>query len=210
MSLNRPGVGATGDIERAQRISALVPSRPLRLPCRVTATTVACLKTSGSEGPRKNNFPLSAADASRLAALLVGRILPVCSLLAPYPPGASTPQNGDLFLRGPQGDDTDGEDETRDHQEDGCPPGHARSGICAIGSADRRSSAGEAVGPRPAPRTARSADERQGQGKPAAVGSTGADNAWIVRLCAPHRAPAVDRGCREACDHTRLDAFESQ
>ncbi len=28
-------------------------------------------------GPRKNNFPSSAADASRLAALLVGRILPV-------------------------------------------------------------------------------------------------------------------------------------
>ena len=31
------------------------------------------------EGPVKNNFTLLAADPSRLAALLVGRILPVCS-----------------------------------------------------------------------------------------------------------------------------------
>ncbi len=47
------------------------------------------------------DFPFSAADPSRLAALLVGRILPVRSLLAPCQPGASTPHNGNLFLRDP-------------------------------------------------------------------------------------------------------------
>src|SRR5262245_52615651 len=39
-----------------------------------------------------NYGDVSAADASRLAALLVGRILPVCSLLAPCDPGASAPE----------------------------------------------------------------------------------------------------------------------
>ena len=46
------------------------------------------------KGPRKNNYPFSAADTSRLAALLVGQMLPAFSLLAPCQPGASTPQNG--------------------------------------------------------------------------------------------------------------------
>src|SRR5262249_53404829 len=39
-----------------------------------------------------NYGDVSAADASRLATLLVGRILPVCSLLAPCDPGASAPE----------------------------------------------------------------------------------------------------------------------
>jgi len=35
---------------------------------------------------------VSAADASRLAALLVGQMLPAFSLLAPCDPGASAPE----------------------------------------------------------------------------------------------------------------------
>ena len=45
-----------------------------------------------AKGPSGNNCAILAADASRLAALLVGRILPVCSLLAPCDPGASAPE----------------------------------------------------------------------------------------------------------------------
>ena len=41
------------------------------------------LERTRPKGPRKNHFPFSAADASHLAALLVGRILPVYSLLEP-------------------------------------------------------------------------------------------------------------------------------
>ena len=41
------------------------------------------------------------ADPSRLAASLVGRILPVCSLLAPCQAGASTPKTANLFFTGP-------------------------------------------------------------------------------------------------------------
>ena len=42
--------------------------------------------------PVTNTFAFLAADPSYLAALLVGRILPECSLLA---------ENVNLFLRGP-------------------------------------------------------------------------------------------------------------
>ena len=41
------------------------------------------------------------ADASRLAALLVAYILPVCALLAPCHAGASTPIVATLFVDGP-------------------------------------------------------------------------------------------------------------
>jgi hypothetical protein len=53
-------------------------------------TGVSCLST-----PFRNYANVSAADASRLAALLVGHILPVLpvfSLLAPCDPGASAPE----------------------------------------------------------------------------------------------------------------------
>src|SRR5262245_65616369 len=42
-----------------------------------------------------------AAEASRLAALLVGHMHPACSLLAPCDPGASTPRMAHLFPDGP-------------------------------------------------------------------------------------------------------------
>ena len=51
-----------------------------------------------------NNFTSLTADPSRLAAFLVGRILPVCSLLTPCQPGASTPKHANLFMAGPLGD----------------------------------------------------------------------------------------------------------
>src|SRR4026209_690276 len=44
-----------------------------------------------------NNCTILTADASRLAALLVGHMLPACSLLAPCDPGASTPRTAHLF-----------------------------------------------------------------------------------------------------------------
>ena len=46
---------------------------------------------------------VSTGDASRLAALLVGQMLPAFFLLAPGDPGASPPEKGHLFLRGPLG-----------------------------------------------------------------------------------------------------------
>ena len=45
------------------------------------------------KGPSGNNSAILAADASRLAALLVGHMHPACSLLAPCDPGASAPRN---------------------------------------------------------------------------------------------------------------------
>ena len=53
------------------------------------------------KGPGKNNYRFLDADASRLAALLVGHISRYYSLLAPCQTGASTPKNGHLFLPGP-------------------------------------------------------------------------------------------------------------
>src|SRR5438132_10597559 len=40
-----------------------------------------------------NNCAILAADASRLAALLVAHIVPLCSLLTPCQPGASAPRD---------------------------------------------------------------------------------------------------------------------
>jgi hypothetical protein len=54
-----------------------------------------------TKGPRKNNFTFWDAEPSRLAALLVGHISRYYSLLAPCQTGASTPENANLFLRGP-------------------------------------------------------------------------------------------------------------
>ena len=42
--------------------------------------------------PERNKGAILAADASRLAALLVGHMRPACSLLAPCDPGASAPR----------------------------------------------------------------------------------------------------------------------
>ena len=42
--------------------------------------------------PFRNYANVSGADASRLAALLVGQMLPAFFLLAPCDPGASTPE----------------------------------------------------------------------------------------------------------------------
>src|SRR5207247_258909 len=50
-----------------------------------------------SKGPSRNNCTIPDADASRLAALLVAYILPVCALLAPCHAGASTPRTAHLF-----------------------------------------------------------------------------------------------------------------
>ena len=75
---------ARGDAQQPDQCLVTPPSRSRRdhadCPCR-------------PEGPRKNNVPLSAADTSRPAALLVSRILSVCSLLAPCqpPPGPFVP-----------------------------------------------------------------------------------------------------------------------
>jgi hypothetical protein len=44
-----------------------------------------------------NNVTTLAADASRLAALLVGHMRPACSLLAPGDPGASPPILGHVI-----------------------------------------------------------------------------------------------------------------
>jgi hypothetical protein len=44
-----------------------------------------------AKGLSGNNCIILAADASRLAALLVGHMRPACSILAPCDPGASTP-----------------------------------------------------------------------------------------------------------------------
>src|SRR6266508_2346944 len=54
-----------------------------------------------TKGPSGNNCAILAADASRLAALLVAYIVPLCSLLAPCQPGASTPGITHLFPDGP-------------------------------------------------------------------------------------------------------------
>src|SRR5206468_1748909 len=54
-----------------------------------------------AKGPSRNNCTIPDADASRLAALLVAYILPVCALLAPCHAGASTPRTAHLFRDGP-------------------------------------------------------------------------------------------------------------
>ena len=56
---------------------------------------------SMGKGQRRNNYADLAADASRLASLLVAYIFPICALLAPCHLGASTPRSAYLFLRGP-------------------------------------------------------------------------------------------------------------
>ena len=53
------------------------------------------------KGPSRNKPVISNADPSRLAALLVGYIPPVCALLAPCQAGASTPETTSLFPDGP-------------------------------------------------------------------------------------------------------------
>ena len=45
-----------------------------------------------------NNCAILDADASRLAALLLTYILPVCALVAPCQAGASTPRTTHLFM----------------------------------------------------------------------------------------------------------------
>src|SRR6202040_1929000 len=59
------------------------------------------IRSACSEGPSRNNCTILAADASRLAALLVAYILPVCALLTPCQTGASTPRTAHLFRNGP-------------------------------------------------------------------------------------------------------------
>ena len=46
----------------------------------------------------RTTLPILAADASRGPALLVARIHRVCALLAPWPPGTSTPRIGNVVL----------------------------------------------------------------------------------------------------------------
>src|SRR6187455_2336265 len=65
------------------------PALPAPLPSPVGA--------AGPKGLPGNNCTILTADASRLAALLVGHMLPACSLLAPCDPGASTPRTVHLF-----------------------------------------------------------------------------------------------------------------
>jgi len=48
-----------------------------------------------------NNCAIPAAEASRPAALLVAHIVPLCSLLAPWEPGAATARMTHLFPDGP-------------------------------------------------------------------------------------------------------------
>jgi len=64
---------------------------------RAIATTIRLRKSfienGDPKGPSGNNSAILAADASRLAALLVGHMRPACSLLAPCDPGASAPRN---------------------------------------------------------------------------------------------------------------------
>jgi hypothetical protein len=50
-----------------------------------------------SKGPVRNKGATLAADASRLASLLVAYIRPVCALLAPRRAGASAPRMAPLF-----------------------------------------------------------------------------------------------------------------
>ena len=56
-------------------------------------------RRSAAKGPSGNNCGFLAADASRLAALLVGQILPVFSLLAPCEAGASPPLYHRIYER---------------------------------------------------------------------------------------------------------------
>src|SRR5687768_1326248 len=56
---------------------------------------------AATKGPIRNNLVTVTADASRLAALLVGRMHSAFSLLAPCNPGASAPTATNLFLTGP-------------------------------------------------------------------------------------------------------------
>ena len=51
-----------------------------------------------TKDPGQNKVTILTADASRLPALLVAYRLPVCSLLAPGQPSASTPKDGHLIL----------------------------------------------------------------------------------------------------------------
>jgi len=57
-----------------------------------------------TKGPGGNKVAISADDASRLAALLVGHRHPACSLLAPGDPGASPPESRQPYSdQGPNG-----------------------------------------------------------------------------------------------------------
>src|ERR1700686_2950081 len=62
---------------------------------------MSCSCRSPRKGQSGNNCTTLAADASRLAALFVAYILPVCALLTPCQPGASTPRMAHLFPDGP-------------------------------------------------------------------------------------------------------------
>ncbi len=54
-------------------------------------------RISAPKGLSGNNCAILTTDASRLAALLVAHIVPLCSLLAPCHPGASVPRNDTLI-----------------------------------------------------------------------------------------------------------------
>ena len=59
---------------------------------------VATLAVSEAKDPGQNKVTILTADASRLTALFVAYRLPVCALLAPGQPGASTPRVDNLIL----------------------------------------------------------------------------------------------------------------
>jgi len=66
-------------------------------------TDTAPGRAAAAKDPEGNNVAILAAVASRGPALLVAYIRPVCALLAPWPPGASTPMTGQrYFLPGPK------------------------------------------------------------------------------------------------------------
>ncbi len=64
---------------------------------KLPMNTAARDPLNNAKGLSGNNCIILAADASRLAALLVGHMRPACSLLAPCDPGASTPRMAQLF-----------------------------------------------------------------------------------------------------------------
>src|SRR6266851_4106521 len=71
-----------------------IESPPRRAATRVTLSVEFIIAMGRQpKGPSGNNCAILAADASRLAALLVGHMRPACSLLAPCDPGASAPRN---------------------------------------------------------------------------------------------------------------------
>ena len=100
-----PGPPATALIDEGNQISRMAHSFMQRLGTSTGSRAVVTLTAHGSSlkagisraqplaSTAFHNYgDVSAAEASRLAALLVGHMLPAFSLLAPCDPGASAPE----------------------------------------------------------------------------------------------------------------------